>query len=98
MIKTTQEFMQDIAARAKASRLALNLTQMGLQQRSGVSLGTLKQFERTGKISLESLLNIAMALSATKEFESLFTATTSSTLSLDDLLKQPKKRKRGSVT
>lgn len=98
MMKTSQELMQDIALAAKARRLALNLTQMGLGLRSGVSLGTLKKFERTGKISLESLLNVAMALGATPEFESLFTATASSgVLSLDELLKQPKERKRGRV-
>lgn len=98
MMKTTPELMRDIARVAKGRRLALNLTQTGLGSRSGVSLGTLKKFERTGKISLESLLNVAMALGATPEFESLFTATASSgVLSLDELLKQPKGRKRGSV-
>lgn len=91
--------MRDIAAAAKARRLAVNLTQMGLAQRSGVSLGTLKKFERSGKISFESLLKIAMALGATQEFESLFAASASAgLLSLDELLKQPKERKRGSVT
>lgn len=98
IIKTTQELVQDIVAAAKDRRLALNLTQMGLAQRSGVSLGTLKKFEHTGKISLQSLLNIAMALGATKAFESLFLATVpSGVLSLDELLKKPKERKRGRV-
>ena len=97
MMKTTQELLQYIADRAKASRLALNLTQMGLEQRSGVSLGTIKKFERTGKISLESLLKIAAALGATKEFEVLFSES-AGVVSIDDLLKQSKKRKRGSVT
>ena len=91
--------MQDIASSAKARRLALNLTQTGLEERSGVSLGTIKKFERSGKISLESLLKLALALGATKEFESLFTAAAlPGVLSLDDLLKAPKPRKRGSVT
>ena len=97
MIKTTQELLQYIADRAKTSRLALNLTQTGLEQRSGVSLGTIKKFERTGKISLESLLKIAIALGATKEFEGLF-GESAGVVSIDDLLKQSKKRKRGSVT
>jgi len=100
MMKTTQELMQDISARAKTRRLALDLTQMGLEQRSGVSLGTIKLFERTGKISLESLLKLAVALGCTREFESIFTFAASSAdpVSLDDLLKAPKQRKRGSVT
>ncbi len=99
MMKTPQELLQSIAHRAKAKRLALNLTQVGLEQRSGVSLGTIKLFERTGKISLESLLKLATALGATKEFESLFVvAVTPATLSLDALMQQPKMRKRGSLT
>lgn len=96
MIKTPQELMHDIAVAARARRLALNFTQAGLEQRSGVSLGTIKKFEHTGKISLQSLLNIAMALGATQEFESLFTSTSSpGDLSLDDLLASSKERKRG---
>lgn len=99
LIPTTPELIRDIAAAAKARRLSMNLTQRGLAQRSGVSLGTLKKFERTGKISLESLLNIAMALGATQGFESLFATPASvGVLSLDELLKLPKERKRGSVT
>lgn len=99
MIKTTPELMQDVAVAARARRLAANLTQEGLAQRSGVSLGTLKKFEHTGEISLKSLLNIAMALDATRGFETLFIADASpSVLSIDELLKQPKERKRGRVT
>lgn len=98
MMKTTPELLQDIAAAVKTRRLALNLTQAGLGRRSGVSLGTLKKFEHTGKISLASLLNIAMALGATSEFESLFKVATPSTLlSLDELLKPSQERKRGRV-
>lgn len=98
MTKTTPELMQDIAMAARAGRLALNLTQTGLARRSGVSLGTIKKFERSGKISLKSLLNIAMALGATQEFESLFTTIpASAVLSLDKLLVPPKGRKRGGV-
>lgn len=90
--------MQDIARAAKAGRLAFNLTQMGLALRSGVSLGTIKKFERSGTISLKSLLNMAMALGATREFESLFTAIpAAAVLSLDKLLTSPKGRKRGRV-
>lgn len=102
MIKTPQELMQDISARAKARRLSLDLTQTGLGQRSGVSLGTIKLFERTGKISLESLLKLAVALGGTREFEAIFTVASSTTdyISLDDLLKlqSSKQRKRGRLT
>ena len=97
MIKTPRELMQDISARAKARRLALDLTQKGLEQRSGVSLGTIKRFERTGQIALESLLKLAVALGCSEGFESVFDvlAPSAGPVSLDDLLKVPKQRQRG---
>lgn len=98
MIKLPQEIIQEIAARAKARRLALDLTQEGLSYRSGVPLGTLKQFEHTGKISLESLLALSLALGTSHEFDELFTTAQPSTgVSLDELMKTPKQRKRGSI-
>jgi transcriptional regulator with XRE-family HTH domain len=97
-MRTHLEIMTETAAHARARRLALNLTQTGLEERSGVSLGSLKRFERTGKISFESLLKIALALNALNDFEALFTSrTTSSQLRLDEILKQPKTRQRGRV-
>jgi transcriptional regulator with XRE-family HTH domain len=98
MIKLPQEIIQEIAARAKVRRLALDLTQKGLSSRSGVPLGTLKQFEHTGKISLESLLALSLALGTSHEFDGLFTTAQSNTgVSLDELMKTPKQRKRGSI-
>ena len=47
-----------MAARVKAKRLTMNLSQVSLAEHSGVSYGTLKKFERTGQISLESLLKL----------------------------------------
>jgi transcriptional regulator with XRE-family HTH domain len=54
MLKLPRDNMKDIEDRAKARRLSLNLTQEGLATRSGVNLGTLKQFEhkRLGKCNL----------------------------------------------
>lgn len=98
MIKLPQESMQELAARAKARRLSLDLTQEGLSNRSGVALGTLKQFERTGKISLESLLALSLTLGASDEFERLFcTKQLGVGVSLDELMKELKQRKRGSI-
>lgn len=55
-MKTPREMAESVAERASQKRLALNLSQQTLAKRSGVSYGTLKKFERTGQISLESLL------------------------------------------
>lgn len=90
--------MQTINSRAKARRLAQKLTQIGLAEHSGVSLGTIKRFEHTGKIALESLLKIAMALSCLEDFKALFPTQAEMPSSIDELLKKPKTRKRGSIT
>ena len=47
-------------------------SQKELAERSGVSLGSIKRFERTGKISLESLLSIAHVLHRLDDFEDVF--------------------------
>ena len=39
---------------------------------AGVSLGSLKRFEQTGNISLDSLIKIAFVLNCQEDFESLF--------------------------
>lgn len=95
-LSSPQEVAMQLAARAKAKRLALNFSQETLAERAGVSLGTLKKFERTGKISLESLLKIALVLEALDAFDHTFLPRKPETyLTLDELLKdQPRKRGR----
>ena len=45
------------------------LSQAELAKRSGVSLGCLKRFERTGQISLESLLWLVNVLNRLDDYE-----------------------------
>lgn len=94
-LKSQQEVMHEIATRAKDKRLEQNLTQEGLALRSGVSLGSVKRFERTGEISLKSLIDIALTLGCLENFEALF-ADNALKGSLFES-KEEKKRKRGSV-
>ncbi len=85
-----------IATKASEKRLSLNLSQKTLAQKSGVSLSVLKKFEHTGKISLESLLKLALVLEAMDEFKDLFNPKDPETYpSLDALLASDIKRKRG---
>jgi transcriptional regulator with XRE-family HTH domain len=95
MQPTTKELLERVAQAARELRLSQNLTQLGLGQRSGVALATIKKFERTGQISLESLLKIAIALGSSASFESLFATDWNKTVSLDELIEQTKPRKRG---
>lgn len=94
-ILTPHEIQGHIAQQAQAKRLEQNLSQKTLSERSGVSFGVLKKFERTGKISLESLLKIAFVLGSLEKFNELFKPIPlENHLSLDELLKD-KTRKRG---
>ena len=72
LMKSPNDMAKDIARRVQGKRLSLNLTQKTLSERSGVSYGTLKKFERTGQISLESLLKIALVLDEFDNFDDLF--------------------------
>jgi transcriptional regulator with XRE-family HTH domain len=60
-----------LADRVRAARLALGWKQATLAERSGVTLASLRRFERTGKVSLESLLRLCHALGRIDEFEQL---------------------------
>ena len=84
-----------IAKLAQAKRLSFNLSQHSLSERSGVSFGVIKQFERTGKISLESLLKIALLLGCLEEFTLLFKPMPPQQVATLDELINEKKRKRG---
>ena len=83
-----------IAARVKARRLELNLTQEGLATRAGVKFATYRRFEQTGEISLRGLLQVGFALNSLDEFNAL--CAQQQYQSLDDVLnEQSVNRKRG---
>lgn len=60
--KTWTEINNDIAQKIVRLRKRKKITQKQLAARSGVSLGSLKRFEQSGEISLQSLTKIAIAL------------------------------------
>lgn len=95
ILKSPLEVMQTIAEQAKQARLNLNLSQTTLAARSGVSYGTLKKFEQTGKISLESLLKIALTLGELDTFNQLFLHTKSRLPDSLDQLLEVNTRQRG---
>ena len=71
-LKAPQDICQEIAERLQRVRLNRNMTQRELAERSGVSLGSLRRFERTGDISLGSLVLLAIALSRAGDLDELF--------------------------
>jgi transcriptional regulator with XRE-family HTH domain len=69
--KKPADFLREIAQRHRVLRKQAGFTQSELAQRSGVSLGSLKRFEATGQISLESLLLLLDVLNRLDDFEEI---------------------------
>jgi predicted transcriptional regulator len=70
--KYPSDILEELALKHKAIRKKIKLTQGELAERSGVSLGSIKRFESTGQISLESLLKLAQILNRLNDFELVF--------------------------
>ncbi len=75
MMMTPKELGMELAANLKKLRKQRKLSQKALAEKAGLSYGSMKRFEQTGEISLESLLKIAIVLGETAPFESLFKPT-----------------------
>ena len=67
--KNPNDIMQELKGKFKAQRKSLGYTQQELATRSGVSLGSLKRFEKSGQISFESLLKLSFVLECLEDFE-----------------------------
>ena len=68
---TPFEVSKALTQRFRTIRKQLKLSQEEMAERSGVSLGSLKRFENTGKISLESLLKLMHLLGRLEEIDQL---------------------------
>lgn len=71
-LKSPGDVSENIAKRVRERRKEKKWSQVELSRRSDVSLGSLKRFERTGEISLSSLIKISFALGCQDDFDSLF--------------------------
>lgn len=71
-MRTPKEIQLNIAKRIRKLRKSRKMTLEQFAKASGVSLGSIKRFERTGQISLQSLVKIAFALGREEELEQLF--------------------------
>ncbi|PHU36591.1 MULTISPECIES: helix-turn-helix domain-containing protein [Pseudobutyrivibrio] len=72
--KTWNEINKEIAGNVRQLRKRKKITQNELAKKSGVSFASIKRFEQTGEISLQSLTKIAIALNVEDELETLFTS------------------------
>lgn len=86
------DVIKGLSERVRRRRLDLGLTQRELAARAGVSYGSLRLFEETGKISFEALVKVAFVLEGEAEFEHLFPPRPPQTI--DDIVERPV-RQRG---
>jgi transcriptional regulator with XRE-family HTH domain len=84
--KKPTDIMQELQAKFKERRKSLGYTQTELATRSGVSLGSLKRFESSGQISLESLLKLAFVLECLEDFSAVCEVKEVMPKSIEDLL------------
>lgn len=94
-LQSPSEITLELARRVKLLRLGREWTQEELAVRAGIALSTYQQFERTGRISLERLLKLAVVLDARRGFGELFPRP--ELRSIEDLekLDRSKTRRRG---
>lgn len=69
---TPSDVTERLAKKLRAIRKRKKITQKQMAARSNVSYATLRKFEKTGQISLESFVKITMELGVVDEINDLF--------------------------
>ncbi len=69
LLQTSEDLLLKTRVKFKKRRKELGYTQRDLASWSGVSLGSLKRFEQSGKISYESLLKLSVFLECIDDFD-----------------------------
>lgn len=83
ILQTPRDLTRTIAGRVRALRLERGWTQREIAARAGIAFETYRAFERTGSISLERLMKLAVVLDARTDIEQLFRPAAAQ--SLDEL-------------
>lgn len=93
-LMTAAKAQEKLARNVKARRLALGLTQSGLASRSGVPLGTLRKFERTGAASIETLFKLLMVVGGLERMVDASASEQGEFSSIDEVLDADRKPSR----
>ncbi len=96
-LQTPEQVGTDLAGRLRELRLARGWRQATLAERSGVSLGSLRRFETSGRASLQNLLKLAFALGRLDDFDALFQAPPASSMAELEAAQERPARQRGTV-
>jgi transcriptional regulator with XRE-family HTH domain len=91
---STAKAQEQLARNLQARRLAMGLTQAGLATRSGVALGTLRKFERTGAASIETLLKLLTVVGGLEQVIAASAPEADTFSSIDEVLRAGDKPRR----
>jgi transcriptional regulator with XRE-family HTH domain len=94
-LDTPEQASRGLADRARTLRLAKGWKQSTLAVRSGVSLASLRRFESSGNVSLESLLRIAFALDRLGDFAAVLQPPRATSIAELEALERRPTVKRG---
>jgi len=72
LLLSPTESQKQLGEKAKALRLFHGFKRTSLSEKSGVSAETIRNFEQTGKITLENFLRIVFALNEETKIADLF--------------------------
>ena len=95
-LRSPTDVQRVLANRVRELRLLSGWKQSTLAERSGVTLASLRRFEQTGRVALESLLKLAQALGRLDDFESLLQTPPARSIAELTQRSQKRLRKRGS--
>lgn len=93
-LSSAAKAQEQVARNLQARRLAMGLTQAGLAARSGVALGTLRKFERTGAASIETLLKLLLVVGGLEELVAASAPEAQTFSSIDEVLQAEGKPRR----
>jgi transcriptional regulator with XRE-family HTH domain len=91
-LQSPRELALTLAGRVRRLRLDRGWTQQEMAERAGLAPDTYRRFERTGSISLERLLRVAVILDALDGVDRLFVPPPAR--SLDELEQRGRRRMR----
>lgn len=95
-LHSPDEIARQLADRIRADRLRRGWKQETLAERSGVSLPTVRRYERTGRTSVDNLLKLCHALGRLDEFAELLKSEPASSIAeLEQQSEASARRQRG---
>ena len=85
MLFAPSELAEQLGARIRGRRIALNITQAEAAKRSGISYATWRRLEASGSASIEDLVRAAILLRCEDDLQNLFPMPAAT--SMDELIK-----------